>query len=882
MGVSWKLATNYIKTNKKRTIIIGICILISTLFITTILLLMDSYKEYVISSERKKGNWEIEYKGINYEEAQVIEKHNNVKEISVMSQVDEAKEKDSILPIPVIGYDQNALNNLIKNSLVEGRLPENSNEVISRDSSFKVGDKLISTRTGETKEYIVVGRIEFNNFVESFQIMTLLDRNNLKQNDKVDVTVLSNNVKEIYNDYYDIYYKLTSYRNQNGSSLDNMTKYNKQLLEYEGVLDYVSDFQKDIYQIEGIFIGIIVISSMIFIYSVINISVIERRKYFGILKSIGTTTKQIKRSIRAELLIILLISIPIGILIGIGLDYLLVSSINNILPEFSTSFNIIFLNLLDANEKMRLAIPLSTMGITILIMIITVYIASVVPIKKISKMQLINMIRQNKEDMKLKKRNKTKNLKTKHIERSLAYKNVERYKVRYVSIVMSLLISIMLVVVSDYYIGNIAQKLYDTDFNYTISINYNKEEYGDLTEKIIDDIQEAEIAEKVRTVNSESIAIIVDEENISDEEKAFSRKLYGGDYNMYGHYDNFYSANGKYEFENILDTYSIWGIVYTFNNDIYYQYLDELGIDGLQDNECILVDFLHEKTKYYDGIRLTNYKENDEILVKTSTSNYKTEEEIKEGSARLKIKKVTGIGPKGLVNDRYLINMIDQPLIIGNKNIIDNINGQIFGEDYLEQPNGDTIDLKVNNIDKMNLLVKKIKDKYKLKEYNEENFWSNSNFENFIKGVEITKPEEIEKENLIRDIFIYSFIGIITLIGILNMYNAINSSLESRKRDVVRLITIGMERKQINRMLLMENMICGILSLILGITFGLAVSYLLYFTNIDYWLYAFEVPWGGIIVSVIGIILVMTIATLYLKKKIFEDDLMEVLKREEV
>ena len=31
MGVTWKLALNYLKNNKKRALIIGICILISTI-----------------------------------------------------------------------------------------------------------------------------------------------------------------------------------------------------------------------------------------------------------------------------------------------------------------------------------------------------------------------------------------------------------------------------------------------------------------------------------------------------------------------------------------------------------------------------------------------------------------------------------------------------------------------------------------------------------------------------------------------------------------------------------------------------------------------------------------------------------------------------------
>ena len=123
--------------------------------------------------------------------------------------------------------------------------------------------------------------------------------------------------------------------------------------------------------------------------------------------------------------------------------------------------------------------------------------------------------------------------------------------------------------------------------------------------------------------------------------------------------------------------------------------------------------------------------------------------------------------------------------------------------------------------------------------------------------------------------------GIITLIGILNMYNAINTNLETRKREAVSLITIGMEEKQINKMLFIENAICGVLALILGIAFGLFASYIVYFMSIDYSWYSFEIPWLSLIISAIGIILVTVIATMYLKKKIFADNLVEVLKREE-
>ena len=83
MRVSVKLAISYLKSNKKKTLITAICILISTVLITTILLLIDSYKEYMINSERNKANWEVAYSGITYEEACTIEKHSNV--IAVIS-----------------------------------------------------------------------------------------------------------------------------------------------------------------------------------------------------------------------------------------------------------------------------------------------------------------------------------------------------------------------------------------------------------------------------------------------------------------------------------------------------------------------------------------------------------------------------------------------------------------------------------------------------------------------------------------------------------------------------------------------------------------------------------------------------------------------------
>lgn len=431
---------------------------------------------------------------------------------------------------------------------------------------------------------------------------------------------------------------------------------------------------------------------------------------------------------------------------------------------------------------------------------------------------------------------------------------------------MSLVMSIILIIVSNYYFSNIMINTYQSGYNYGIDIQYSKDEYDDLTETIINDIREADITDRVLSMQEYLYYILIEKENISDAEKEFNKRLYGEDIGIYMHFDAIF----KSDYKEILNTYNKPISIITLNDDVYNKYLNQIGVDRLDNNECILVDYLNEKTKYYDGIRITNYKEGDEITIKSSmTTNI---EDLYNNTAKLKIKKISKEVPK------EIYNLQGAPMIIGNKNILYNVNKQMFKEDYdnSQMFNFDTIMLQVDNIENINKFIEYMRLKYNLNEYDIENDNNPDNYKS-IYGQEYIEQYIIKRENLLRNFFIYGFIGIITLIGILNMYNAINTSLESRKRDIVRLITVGMEERQINKMILIENIICGVLSLILGITIGVVISYIIYYMFIDYWIYLFKIPWSSIIISIIGICLIIFIGTTYLKKKIFASDLTYIL-----
>ena len=192
---------------------------------------------------------------------------------------------------------------------------------------------------------------------------------------------------------------------------------------------------------------------------------------------------------------------------------------------------------------------------------------------------------------------------------------------------------------------------------------------------------------------------------------------------------------------------------------------------------------------------------------------------------------------------------------------------RMYGEDYYNDTKYENISLNIKNIEDIEELIAQLRIKYN---------------NNDIVGVAQASQEDIDSAELFKNIFIYSFISVIILIGFLNMYNATNSNIEIRKREAVSLITIGMQQKQITKMIFIENLICGLLALILGITAGISISYIIYYKSIDALIYTFSVPWEGVIISIIGIVLVSIISTLQIKNKIFSNDLVETLKREEV
>ncbi len=137
------------------------------------------------------------------------------------------------------------------------------------------------------------------------------------------------------------------------------------------------------------FVALIVFASVILIYNVFNLSFQERCQYLGMLSSIGATAWQKRDSIYYEAFYLLLPALPFGILSGFGVIY---AGMHLLLPYIKK-----FLYLFGLEEPIPVTLSISgnAIGLTICLSVITVLLSAFLPARKIGKIGAVESIRGN-------------------------------------------------------------------------------------------------------------------------------------------------------------------------------------------------------------------------------------------------------------------------------------------------------------------------------------------------------------------------------------------------------------------------------------------------------------------------------------------------------
>jgi putative ABC transport system permease protein len=352
MNVLKNFTIQNLKLNKKRTIVTIIGVLLSTALICAVSgMTTSTQKTFVKFAKETEGNYHVCFKNVPKDELKYIENNVNVDSYFITNNLGYTKLEGSKNENKPYLYIMEFNKEAIQNSglqLTEGKMPENSNEIIISETilnnarvNFKIGDNItlnIGTRelsdgtklTQEdpynsensneeqiintvTKTYKIVGIIKRPSYnIESYNapgytIISYMENTNNLTRANISVlyknprTTLENTTKQI----------ITIIKQNTGEEIEKTT--NEELLRYEGILNESS--LKGLYEIASVVILIIVVSSVFVIRNSFAISVSEKTKQYGMMSSIGATKKQIKKSVLFEGLIIGLIGIPLGIIL---------------------------------------------------------------------------------------------------------------------------------------------------------------------------------------------------------------------------------------------------------------------------------------------------------------------------------------------------------------------------------------------------------------------------------------------------------------------------------------------------------------------------------------------------------------------------------------
>lgn len=727
------ITLKYLKENKKRTLFTIIGIILSLSLISGVGFLGLSVRDLLYDNAIKNsGDYEFGFWNVDKKVISILRNDVDLDKVGVITNADSGSYKlggFEDCTIYITSEDEVCLKDIFKTELTEGRLPENGSELIISDEAkeylkLELNDKITLNEINyKNEKEIKVGVKEFTivGFTkESFPSdgtwlngITFLEK--IENNKTYDIKFT---VKDNKNKYQTVLSKAKRLNIE-----EELIDSNNDLLALRGQSEYkgINDVIKGI----SIFVIIIIMITTIFlIYNTINISITERMAEFGILRSIGATPKQIRNLVIKESLILCLISIPFGVLsgfIGVWITVKLLES------NISMMFN---------DSILTVKFYPSIILFTLIIGVITIFIASFGPARKAGKVSPISIIKGSSGGS-IKYYNGKVVRKIFGVEGWVAYKNIRKNSKRFIVTILSLSISlIMFILFTTLNMKRLDELAY---------INKSSLTHGNiyLRKDIVN-----EVSDKIKNING------IDEVYIQTylwlEYLALDPALIT---------DEFKSSYG-YESDEFLNNITILG--YDDNS------LKELGVEnGLKDGEVIIINSFarYNEDGKLENINISNLEEDDTF--KIPVSNFSTLEE-----------NFLGLLIEDLNNDNCIEFKVKKIL---DKNPFESDYNYdfkiIMSKDFLE---------KINTSEYIRYELK-----FKYTNINDEKLTESAS--NEIQSIEEDYKltlNDLNADNKMQqqmwtviNVFVYGFIAIISLIGIVNVVNTISLNILLKKKE---------------------------------------------------------------------------------------------------
>jgi ABC-type antimicrobial peptide transport system permease subunit len=835
----WSLIPKNIYKNKKRSFFMVIGIILATSLITSISIMIETGKKaaYPIIIDANGGVHDSLLYTKNKLALDKLLEDPVVDKAAVMVSLGTYKQPESNYTLEIKGCDKN-ITELLNLKLLEGRLPEDNNEIILQDwmlenmpIKYKLGDKIkipveLEYRGINNKTEVFNKEYEFTLVGVFKHDVSTSSRKNIStayvSRKYVDEVLPENYIA------YDGYITINSnYSIQKGISLLSQTEAYRDIfftpnsqkatvLELFKVINFIS---LALYIIIGVVAGVI-------IYNIFNVSVTERIKEFGMLKAIGASPGDIILLVIGEGLILGVLFIPIGILIG---------------NSMMKSLIIIAAGYREFNGIMN--IPVQGILASVVIVILTIIGGAYTPARRAGKISAIEAINSNNNldlsSKKLKNKLYGGKLLGLNIEFStdMALLYINRNKKRFMTTVVSLSITIIMFMLVNYIIKNLdtAENIkYRLGGDFVLQVN-SIDPKSSISDSDIKDIKNIKGVGEVNNKKEFGSTLEISDGKVTDEGLNFLKKE---------------SKKSNYALNN-------------FNNKVYQ--FDTMVLGYTEEELDDLKKYILEGK--IDTVRL---KEKPAVIM-IQNLNYSNYTNLHAGD-EIKLSYPYYNEKGDFVNYRFETFTIDALLkqeaaksgsSFASRIIMDSAACETYLRNRGYQNISITIEKNANYAD----VEAELKDRIR----------SNRNINM------ISAKEEIEfanKKYLVISMLMYSLIIIISIVSIMNLVNIMSMNVLLRKREMAMLRAVGFGIDEVKRMIRTEGMLYGFISAFWGTTIGVIFTFLAFLTTRR--MFPNGLPWRFPIVTVLIVffisVLICLLSAMNASRRLFTSSIVEAIR----
>lgn len=580
---------------------------------------------------------------------------------------------------------------------------------------------------------------------------------------------------------------------------------------------------------------IIILSSVFIIRNSFAISITEKTRLYGMLGSVGATPKQIRRNVLFEGFVLGAIGILLGIGLGIGVTALLMVICNVLLREG-----------LNGN---RIAFCISWLGVAIAVLLsaLTIFFSAIFTAIRAAKIAPVDAIRGNK-DVKTGRKNAYKTPKLIEtlfgVGGSIAYKNLKRSRKKYratvVSIVSSVALFLFVFSLVGYTLSYAGNHTQTSEYNMMINMENSDAPYRNAAQ-IFDTVKRLDSIEyltgRYQTYGSE---LRLNKADIPEDmlQPGVTTVLYGGA----GEWIDRKRVTCKRHQLMALD------------DDSYKEICAACGVDGEAAKDKAFInnrnELLNEGAPANASGKLLKHPVGAEVeLVYPLKPNEDTVFPLTIAGDLSSIEDVNNISEADIFSPGTVLVSLDW--------MKQHLSDEIFSIDaefFIRSSDPDQTEQDISDLLGGVVMVQ--------------------NYERQVRMM--------NAGTLVIQIFVYGFIFVISLIGMTNIFNTISTNMRLRAREFASLRSIGMTKREFNRMIRLESVFYSVKSLLIGIPIGLLGGWIIKLLYSQYHEIPYQFPWQAILISVAAVGLVVWMIMRYSIAKVQKQNIIETIRNENI